>query len=82
MCERVDGKLEAETTPIGYMPSDGDLDLTGLDISAEDLAELLAVDRAAYREDLEDAEAYLAEFGDKVPQRLLQQLEDQTKRLA
>jgi hypothetical protein len=31
------------------------------------MAELMAVDAEAYKADLEDGEAFLAKFGDKVP---------------
>jgi phosphoenolpyruvate carboxykinase (GTP) len=81
MCQRVEGKLGAKETAIGNMPLDGDLDLTGLDIASEDMAELLTVDAEAFKEDLADGEAYLAKFGDKVPERLRAQLEAQKTRL-
>ena len=63
------------------MPNDGDLDLESLDISAEDIAELLEIDAAAYKSDIEDGEAYLQKFGDKVPAKLRAQLEAQKARL-
>jgi phosphoenolpyruvate carboxykinase (GTP) len=81
MCERVDGKIGARETPIGLMPEDGGIDLSGLDIPAEDIAELMEVDVAAFKADLEDGEAYLAKFGDKVPARLRAQLEAQKAKL-
>jgi phosphoenolpyruvate carboxykinase (GTP) len=81
MCRRVAGEVGAKESPIGNMPLDGDLDLSGLDISPEDLAELMAVDRAAFRNDLADAEAFLAKFQDKVPPRLKLQLEALKERL-
>ncbi len=81
MCERVEGKVGARETPIGNMPVDGDFDVSGLDVSAEDMAELLAVNKEGVEEDLADAEEYLAKFGDKVPERLKAQLEAQKSRL-
>jgi phosphoenolpyruvate carboxykinase (GTP) len=63
------------------MPLERDFDLFGLELSAEDFAELLEVDTAAYRADMADAEAYLAKFGDKVPGRLRAQLQAQKARL-
>jgi len=81
MCQRVEGEIGAKETPIGNMPLDGDLDVSGLDVSPEDLAELMAVDTEAFRRDLADAEAYLAQFGDKVPSRLVTQLEAMKTRL-
>ena len=81
MCERVEGKVGAKETPIGYMPQDGDLDLAGLDLPAEDLAELLEVDCEAFKRDVADADSYLAKFGDKVPERLTAQLDALKQRL-
>ncbi len=81
ICERIEGKGGARETPIGYMPTGKDLDLAGLDIPEEDVAELLRVDCRAFKADLKDAEAYLAKFGDKVPARLWAQLEAQKTRL-
>ena len=81
MCERVEGQIGARQTPIGHMPLDSDFDLSGLEIPAEDWAELMEVDATAYRADMADAEVYLAQFGDKVPRRLRTQLEAQKARL-
>ena len=81
MCDRVEGKVEARETPIGLMPIDGDLSLEGLDIPAEDWAELMKVDTDLFKGTVDDAEAYLAKFGDKVPARLIAQLEALKARL-
>lgn len=81
MCDRIEGNIGAQETAIGNMPAADDLDLEGLEIADEDLAELLKVDNEAFKADLEDAEAYLDKFGDKVPERLRVQLEAQKKRL-
>ncbi len=82
MCQRVEGAVGAKETPIGNMPRAEDFDRGGLDIADEDFAELLEVDTKAFAADLADAEAYLAKFGDRVPQRLRTQLEAQKARLA
>lgn len=81
MCERVEGNLDALTTPLGYMPADGDLDLKGLEIAPEDIAELLEVDREAIRRDADSIGDYFAQFGDRVPSRLLRQLRALRQRL-
>ncbi len=81
MCDRLEGKLGAKKTSIGNMPLDGDVDLAGMEISAEDFAELMEVDNEAFEADVADAEVYLAKFGDKVPARLTAQLKSLKKRL-
>jgi phosphoenolpyruvate carboxykinase (GTP) len=81
MCGRVEGTVGAKETPIGNMPLEGDVDLSGLDIPPEDFAALEEVDSEAFRADLADAEAYFARFGDRVPHRLMDQLEALKARL-
>jgi len=74
MCARVDGKVGAVETPIGLLPRPEDLDLRGLDVPPEDLRELLRVDVDAWRAEIPDIERHLAQFGDRLPQRLREQL--------
>jgi len=81
MCDRVDGKVGARETPIGLVPEEDGLDLTGLDIPKEDLAELLRVDPEAWRGELPDIEKHFASFGSHLPSRLQKQLEQLRKRL-
>ncbi|MDF7800755.1 phosphoenolpyruvate carboxykinase (GTP) [Pontiellaceae bacterium B1224] len=81
MCDRVEGKVEARETPIGLMPIDGDLTLDGLDIPAEDWEKLMKVDNEAFLNTVEDAKAYLAKFGDKLPAKMNEQLKKLEARL-
>lgn len=81
MCERIDGKVGARKTPIGLMPDEGDLDLSGLDISADSMKELMTVDTGEWSAEIPDIERHFAEFGDRLPERLTQQLQELRKRL-
>jgi phosphoenolpyruvate carboxykinase (GTP) len=81
MCERVEGAVDARATPIGWMPKDGDLDLTGLRVAPEDWAELMRVDSAAMKAELSDLEGFLAKFGEKTPKAMTEQLSGLRRRL-
>ncbi len=81
MCERVDGKAGARETAIGYMPSAEDLDLAGLDVPAEDMKELLRIDVDAWKEEVRDMEKHFAQFEDRLPQVLADELKALAKRL-
>lgn len=81
MCERVEGKIGAQETPIGKMPRDGDLDLDGLDLPQDEYEELMEVDTDAFKSELAEAKEYLAKFGDKVPARLIAQVDALAERL-
>ncbi len=81
MCERLDGKIGAQKTPIGLMPVEGDLDLSGLNISNDNMRELMSIDTGAWKAEIPDIERHFAEFGDRLPERLDRQLKDLRKRL-
>jgi len=82
MCERVAGKADAKDTPIGRMPTPESLDLSGLDIPAEDLNELLHPDVADWTEEARGIREDFNEFGDRLPKQLAAQLEALERRLA
>jgi phosphoenolpyruvate carboxykinase (GTP) len=63
------------------MPVDGDLDLAGLNVSADNMKELMSVDTRAWTAEIPDIERHFAEFGDRLPDRLTTQLQELRKRL-
>ncbi len=65
--DRVDGKVGARETPIGYLPRPEDLNLEGLDIDADQLNELLAVDRIAWAHEINEIGSYLDSYGARTP---------------
>jgi phosphoenolpyruvate carboxykinase (GTP) len=81
MCERVDGKIGARRTPIGLLPNEGDLDLTGLDLTRENIKELTRVDTEVWRMEVPDIEKHLAQFGNRLPERLKHQFIELKTRL-
>ena len=68
--ERVDGTADAVETSIGLVPSEGALDVTGLDVSVDDMATLLEVDAAGWKAAVPQIRAHYAQFGDKLPATL------------
>ena len=68
--ERCAGRIGADELPIGYLPRPGDLDVTGIDVSEDTLRQLLSVDSAQWRAELDDIGQYLASFGDRLPPEL------------
>ncbi len=81
MCERIEGRVGAKKTAIGLLPNEGDLDLKGLDISTENLEELMRIDIKAWAAEVPDIERHFAEFGDRLPERLARQLQEVRSRL-
>ena len=81
ICERVEGKAKAVSTPIGNLPTPDALDLTGLNIPSADLQELLAVDIEGWKNEVEDIAASYKKFNNRVPATLLEQLDILRKNL-
>jgi len=73
--ERVSGAADAVQTPIGYLPTDGALDVSGLDIERADLEQLLSVDVDGWRSAIPQIKDHYAQFGPKLPNRLSAQLD-------
>jgi len=78
---RCEGRGEVFETSLGLLPAIGDLDLQGLDISADALDELLTVDDHAVREQLPQIEEHLAKFGDQLPEGIRDEFNKLKERL-
>lgn len=82
--ERCDDAAPVQETPIGLLPTKESLDLTGLEgeVDAADLAELLSVDLEAWKSEIPSIKEHFAQFGDKLPKELNEELAALEKRLA
>ena len=81
MCDRIDGKAGARETAIGLLPDDSGLDLEGLNIAQENLLELLKVDVEVWKAEIPSLEEHFAQFKNRMPQRIMQQLNALKERL-
>ncbi|MDP9085110.1 MAG: phosphoenolpyruvate carboxykinase (GTP) [Pseudomonadota bacterium] len=79
--DRCKGTANARDTAIGHLPNPADLDLQGLDIAPDALAELLTVSAALWREEFTDIDKYFSEFGERVPQALKTELQSALQRV-
>ena len=79
---RCDGSGEAVETQIGWVPAAGEIDTQGLELTAEQMDELLRVDPKLVRDQLPQVEEHLARFGDDLPDEIRRQLEALKGRLA
>ncbi len=73
---RVAGEADAVETPVGLLPAEGSLDLSGLDLPAQDVAALFAVEPDAWRVECDLAQEWFDRFGDRVPAELVAELEE------
>lgn len=75
-------EVDASESPIGWLPHPEDINLEGTDVDIETLRGLLSVDKSLWKEDASGVRQFYAQFGSKLPEELLHQLEILEKNLA
>ncbi len=81
--DRCEGKVDADETPIGYVPKADDIDLTDLeDFDRATLQSILEVNKEVWQKEAAEIEEHYKKFGDKLPHELRDQLEGLKARLA
>jgi phosphoenolpyruvate carboxykinase (GTP) len=81
MVERIRGGGRAQETPIGSVPADGALDLTGLDMAPARVREALRCDAGEWLAALDDLDEFYGTFGSRLPATIRQQLADTRRKL-
>ena len=80
--ERIEGRAAAVETPIGHVPTPDSLDVSGLDMTREQIEQVLAVDPAEWREEVPQIQEWFETIGtDKVPAMLMTELDGLKARL-
>jgi phosphoenolpyruvate carboxykinase (GTP) len=80
--ERCEGTAAARDTAIGGLPDPKDIDTQGMEIAADSLRELLAVDHDLWEAEFEGIGEYFAGFGERVPAGLRSELADALHRVS
>jgi phosphoenolpyruvate carboxykinase (GTP) len=80
--ERVEGRANGQSTPIGIVPTAGDLDLDGLNVDAADVDEALSVNRDEWRRELPQIEEWFEFVGEKLPTGIKDEFDGLKHRLA
>jgi len=79
--DRLEGLADAVDTPIGRLPVTGGINVEGLGISDEVMADLFEVDAVSWLHEADLTAEYFTKFGDKVPAALYTQLDNIKTRL-
>jgi phosphoenolpyruvate carboxykinase (GTP) len=70
----LEDKVQAEDSPIGWLPKLHDIQTTGLEITQSAMQELVAVDPNRWLVEVGLTEDFFATFGTKLPAQLSQEL--------
>ncbi|MFT3711616.1 MAG: phosphoenolpyruvate carboxykinase (GTP) [Archangium sp.] len=68
--DRAHGKVGAQETLFGWVPKQGHIDLSGLDIAPETVDAATNIDDAEWKTELESQKQFFDQFGDKMPKTL------------
>jgi phosphoenolpyruvate carboxykinase (GTP) len=82
MVDRIEGRAAATDTPIGYVPTPSSLALDGLNISRENLDELLSVNSNDWAQETQATTKFFEIFGNRLPQEITNQQKALTDGLA
>lgn len=75
IARRLEGQVSAQESAIGQLPVIDDLNLDGLEVSDEQLAEIFRIDAAAWSQEADLTAEYFARFGERLPAEMSEQLE-------
>lgn len=80
--KRVFHEVDARETEIGYLPYPEDINLEGIEVSMEVMRDILSVDRALWKKEVDDIRNFYKKFDGKVPEKLQEELARLEKRLS
>ena len=72
--ERIEGTSAAVDTPIGFVPTPGSIDVTGLDLTEDEMRAAVAVDMDEWRAEIPSIQEWFDKIGDTVPSILVDEL--------
>ncbi|MFI5056673.1 MAG: phosphoenolpyruvate carboxykinase (GTP) [Candidatus Acidiferrales bacterium] len=78
--ERVEGRGQAQETPVGFVPARNGLTLDGLNISPDSIDELFRVNPDDWQPELAATKQFFEKFGDRLPRELLEEHRRLTQR--
>jgi phosphoenolpyruvate carboxykinase (GTP) len=80
MVERIRGGARAEETPVGFVPAPGALDLQGVNVPPDRLAQALRCDAGEWLAALDDLAEFYRGFGPRLPAAISETLADTRRR--
>jgi phosphoenolpyruvate carboxykinase (GTP) len=79
--DRCVGEADADDAPIGYLPHPQDINLDGAGVDVETVRDLLSINPDLWREECEGIREFYSKFGDKLPDSLIDALNELETRL-
>ena len=68
--DRCEARIDAQETPIGYLPKSGDIDTSDLGVTDETMQALTSIDTAQWQDEMTAIGDYLDSYGERLPAAL------------
>lgn len=81
MLKRIDNSVDAQDTEIGYIPYPKDININGLDITEDQMNDILSVDKEAWLKEAKEIKEFYKKFGSKLPKELAEEADKLEKKL-
>jgi len=81
IARRVDDHTEADAVAVGKIPAPGSLNVQGIDVTNAQLEKLFEIDKDMWMSECDLTEEYFEQFGERVPDQLIDQLAQLRDRL-
>ncbi|HKR98425.1 MAG TPA: phosphoenolpyruvate carboxykinase (GTP) [Candidatus Dormibacteraeota bacterium] len=81
MFGRCEGTAEAEDSLLGLVPAAGEIDISGLNVTEDEMRELRSVDPDDLRDQIPQMQQHFAQFGDRLPEGIRSQMQSLESRL-
>jgi phosphoenolpyruvate carboxykinase (GTP) len=78
---RIDNELAGVDSPLGRLPSQGELNLAGLNLDQDAMDQLFEIDPESWSAEIETIKGFFAEFGPELPDELATELSELEKRI-
>ncbi|MDP4115439.1 MAG: phosphoenolpyruvate carboxykinase (GTP) [Bacteroidota bacterium] len=78
---RLDNKADGIESPLGIMPAPDEIDFDGLNLSKEQIAEMLTVNKNDWLLELNEIGEYFGMFGNHLPEAIKNQIRQQANRI-
>lgn len=79
--ERTENKNSAEDSPIGLLPGQDSIDISGLDIPEQNLEKVLYVNKDLWKNEVQSIREYFGQFNGRLPEEMNAELDALEKKL-
>jgi GTP-dependent phosphoenolpyruvate carboxykinase len=79
---RIQGLGDAAETPIGFLPTPGSIDTTGLSLNQSAMSKVLSFDKEGWLKESDEIEEFFVQFRNRIPPQIREDIADLKHKLS